>query len=225
MFYASPRRGERPQLPRLSKRSIPGCASPRRRPGRGPRKVLFADCNVKCSDQLLSGKIAGRWLSFGAGAARLTDVPDIPAGWPCSCLWPGGQRDRPAPSHRGNWIDLPRIKSPPLYSIVLLELMSSKARTCRELPVCPAVPVSAPFSRIPDAGVYRGIRASTERASTDAYWSRPLCRYRHDAGRGRVLARHRDLHEYQHAARPERTDFSLPTALSVPTALCRSRVG
>jgi hypothetical protein len=33
------------------------------------------------------------------------------------------------------------------------------------------------------------------------------------------------LHEYEHEARPERTDFSLPTALSVPTALSRSRVG
>src|SRR5690348_18510816 len=59
----------------------------------------------------------------------------------------------------------PRIKSPLLYSFFLLELLSSNAITCRELPFCPVARIRAAL-RIPGgAGPYRGIRANMEQPS------------------------------------------------------------
>ena len=56
----------------------------------------------------------------------------------------------------------PRIKSPLLCSVILLELLSNNAITCRELRFCPVARIRAPL-RIPEpAGAYRGIRANME---------------------------------------------------------------
>jgi hypothetical protein len=55
-----------------------------------------------------------------------------------------------------------RIKSPLLCSLILLELLSSNASTCRELPFCPVAGIRGAL-RIPDAAsAYRGIRATME---------------------------------------------------------------
>jgi hypothetical protein len=59
----------------------------------------------------------------------------------------------------------PRIKSPLLCLIILLELLSCNANTCRELPFCPVAGIRGAL-RIPDAaGAYRGIRANMEQTS------------------------------------------------------------
>ena len=59
----------------------------------------------------------------------------------------------------------PRIKSPLLCSFILLEVLSSNASTCRELPFCPVARIRAAL-RIPGcAGPYRGIRANMEQTS------------------------------------------------------------
>jgi hypothetical protein len=59
----------------------------------------------------------------------------------------------------------PRIKSPLLSSILLLELLSNNASTCRELSLCPVAGIRCAL-RVPDAaGAYRGIRATMEQPS------------------------------------------------------------
>src|SRR5690242_9240115 len=59
----------------------------------------------------------------------------------------------------------PRIKSPLLYSFFLLELLSSNAITCRELPFCPVARIRAALQIPGGAGPYRGIRANMEQPS------------------------------------------------------------
>jgi hypothetical protein len=86
-------------------------------------------------------------------------------------------RYRPGPLDRGGSSHLiairspaagpmcPRIKSPLLHSIILLELLSNNASTCRELSFCPIAGIRGAL-RIPGgASPYRGIRATMEQPS------------------------------------------------------------
>ena len=60
-----------------------------------------------------------------------------------------------------------RIKSPLLHLIIISELLSDNAITCRELPSCPVAGIRDSL-RIPDGtGAYRCIRATMEQPSAD----------------------------------------------------------
>ena len=76
----------------------------------------------------------------------------------------------------------PRIKSPLLCSLILLELLSNNASTCQELPLCPIARIRAAL-RIPSsAGAYRGVRANMEQTS--------MCTGLDHRGRGRLTRIH-----------------------------------
>lgn len=59
----------------------------------------------------------------------------------------------------------PQIKSPLICSFISLELLSSNASTCRELPFCPVACIRAALWIPNGAGAYRDVRANMEQTS------------------------------------------------------------